>query len=176
MTQMTQMTQKRHRDTDDTDDAETQRHRDAETQIYRDRESHFDSSQCGPSQRFEAMKSPTDLWFSYLGKMSGHSVPWTFMRDVIAPELRKLGYHVPPRKDLAEALTIGMEPLPVVESGKQGRHSQKTTMVSFDHFLNLVWMPLIEYHDASAKAAWTKALALHQKALLLEMQGGCGEC
>ena len=63
-----------------------------------------------------AMKSPTDIWFSYLEKRSGHSVPLTFMRDVIVPDLRKLGYQVVPCKDLASTLTAGLEPLLAVES------------------------------------------------------------
>ena len=120
-----------------------------------------------------AMKSPTDLWGSYLEKMSGHSVPWSFMKDVIVPDLKKLGYQVPPYKDLASTLTTGLELLFVVESGKTGRHGQ-TTLCSFEHFLNLVWLPLIEFLEASASdgsVVWTKRLALHQKALLLEMQG-----
>ena len=120
-----------------------------------------------------AMKSATDLWGSYLEKMSGHSVPWSFMQDVIVPDLKKLGYQVPPYKVLANTLTIGLEPCRVVESGKTGRHGQ-TTLCSFEHFLNLVWQPLIEFLEASASdvsVGWTKSLALHQKALLLEMQG-----
>ena len=67
-----------------------------------------------------AMKSPTDLWVSYLDKRSGHSVPLKFMRDVIVPDLRKLGYQVVPCKVLASTLTTGMAPLLEVESGKQG--------------------------------------------------------
>ena len=121
------------------------------------------------------MKSPTDLWFSYLEKASGHSVPWNSMRNVIAPDLRKLGYQVPPVRALEIALTKGMEPLLRIESvGKQGQ----TTLCPFEHSLNLVWLPLIEFLEASASGGsvvWTKTLALHQKALLLEMHGGCGE-
>ena len=100
-------------------------------------------------------------------------MPLTFMRDVIVPDLRKLGYQVVPCKDLASTLTAGLEPLQEVESGSTGRHGQ-TTLCSFEHFLNLLWLPLIEFLETSANGGsivWTKTLALHQKALLLEMQG-----
>ena len=66
------------------------------------------------------LKGPTDLWFSYLEKRDGHSVPLSFMRDVVLPDLRRLGYQAGVKKDIADTLTRGMEPLPVVESGKQG--------------------------------------------------------
>ena len=125
-----------------------------------------------------AMKSPTDLWFSYLEKRGGHSVPLKFMRDVIVPDLRKLGYQVVPYNVLASTLTTGMEPLLEVESGSTGRHGQ-TTLCSFEHFLNLLWLPLIKFLEASANGdsvVWTKTLALHQKALLLEMHGNCDGC
>ena len=120
-----------------------------------------------------AMKNPTDLWFSYLEKRSGHSVPLSFMEKVIIPDVRKLGYQVVPRRDLASTLTAGLEPLVEVESGSGGRHGQ-TTLCSFEHFLNLLWLPLIEFLETSANGGsivWTKTLALHQKVLLLEMQG-----
>ena len=119
------------------------------------------------------MKSPTDLWVSYLDKRSGHSVPLRFIQDVILPDLRKLGYQVVPKRVLAGTLTAGLEPLLEVESGRTGRHGQ-TTLCSFEHFLNLLWLPLIEFLETSAKGGsvvWTKTLALHQKVLLLEMQG-----
>ena len=129
----------------------------------------------GPAKKDPAMKSPTNLWSSYLAKRSGNSVPLKFMKDVIAPDLRKLGYQVVPCKVLASTLTAGLEPLLEVESGQKGhgRHG-KTTLCSFEHFLNLLWLPLIEFLETSASggsAVWTKALALHQEALLLEMQG-----
>ena len=95
------------------------------------------------------------------------------MREVIVPDLRKLGYQVVPYKVLASTLTTGMEPLLEVESGSTGRHGQ-TTLCSFEHFLNLLWLPLIEFLETSASGGsvvWTKTLTLHQKALLLEMQG-----
>ena len=127
----------------------------------------------GPAKKDPSMKSPTDLWCSYLAKRSGNSVPLKFMKDVIAPDLRKLGYQVVPCKVLAGTLAAGLEPLLEVGSGRTGRHGQ-TTLCSFEHFLNLLWLPLIEFLETSANGgslAWTKTLALHQKALLLEMQG-----
>ena len=127
----------------------------------------------GPAKKDLAMKSPTDLWVSYLDKRSGHSVPLRFMQEVILPDLRKLGYQVGPRRVLASTLTAGLEPLLEVESGSTGRHGQ-TTLCSFEHFLNLLWLPLIEFLETLAKGGsvvWTKTLALHQKALLLEMEG-----
>ena len=123
------------------------------------------------------MKSPTDLWFSYLEKRSGHSVPLTFMKEVILPDLRKLGYQVVPWKVLESALIAGLEPLPEVDSRDKGRHGQ-TTLCSFEHFLNLLWLPLIEFLEfleasgsSGGSVVWTKTLVLHQKAILLEMQG-----
>ena len=100
-------------------------------------------------------------------------MPLTIMKEVIVPALRKLGYQVVPCKVLASTLTAGLEPLLEVESGSTGRHGQ-TILCSFEHFLNLLWLPLIEFLETSASGGsvvWTKTLALHQKALLLEMQG-----
>ena len=127
----------------------------------------------GLAEKDPAMRSPTDLWSSYLKKRSGLSVPWTYMRDVIHPDLKKKGYQVGLWKNLARTLIAGLEPLQAVDSREKGRHGQ-TTLCSFEHFLNLLWLPLIEFLEASASGdsvVWTKTLTLHQKALLLEMQG-----
>ena len=132
-----------------------------------------DPAMKGFAEKDPAMRSPTDLWSSYLKKRSGLSVPWTYMRDVIHPDLKKKGYQVGLLKDLNRTLIAGLEPLQAVDSREKGRHGQ-TTLCSFEHFLNLLWLPLIEFLETSANGgsiAWTKTLALHQEALLLEMQG-----
>ena len=119
------------------------------------------------------MKSPTDLWFSYIDERSGHSVPLKFMKEVTLPDLRKLGYQVVPHKVLASTLSAGLEPLQEVKSGSAGMHGQ-TTLCSFEHFLNLLWLPLIEFLETLANGGpvvWTTTLAVHQRAILLEMEG-----
>jgi hypothetical protein len=66
-----------------------------------------------------------------------------------------------------------LEPLSVVASEKRGQHGE-TTLCSFEHFLNLLWRPLIDFIEACDRGIdlqWTESLGLHEKALLSEMQG-----
>ena len=86
---------------------------------------------------------------------------FTFVRDVVCPQLRKEGFAVPAPLSLVGTLEAGLTNLP-------------TRMSCF-------WMPLIEYMDACTSEpapVWTKNLALNHTALLAEMAGivmGAGE-
>ena len=94
---------------------------------------------------------------------------FTFVRDVVCPQLRKEGFAVPARLSLVGTLEAGLTNLPTRMSCGHMR-----TYCSFAHVLNLFWMPLIEYMDACTSEpapVWTKNLALNHTALLAEMAG-----
>ena len=95
------------------------------------------------------------------------------MERTVLKDLVKLGYTVPAQRTLVDTLTAGLEPLSVVASEKRGQHGE-TTLCSFEHFLNLLWRPLIDFIEACDRGIdpqWTESLGLHDKALLSEMQG-----
>ena len=120
------------------------------------------------------MEAPTSLWESYLEKgTSGTAVSKTFMQDKILPDLRSLGYLVPTRGDLESILCYGVDPLPWVNTANKAQHGE-SVVCSFQHFLNLLWHPLIEqveYLDKDPDHQRQGNLDLHQKALVTEMAG-----
>ena len=119
------------------------------------------------------MKSPTDQWEAYLKHGEGLQLTSHCVERTVVQDLVKLGYTVPSKRTLVDTLTAGLEPLSVVASESRGQHGQ-TTLCSFEHFLNLLWRPLIDFIEACDRGIdpqWTESLGLHEKALLSEMQG-----
>ena len=115
--------------------------------------------------------SPTHRWGDWLEAAGAkeNMVSFTFVRDVVCPQLRKEGFAVPARLSLVGTLEAGLTNLPTRMSCGHMR-----TYCSFAHVLNLFWMPLIEYMDACTSEpapVWTKNLALNHTALLAEMAG-----
>ena len=97
-------------------------------------------------------------------------VTYTFVWDVICPQLVKAGFASPRSKSVREALTAGLESLPT----KLVRSTPDTQLCSFAHVLNLRWASLLEHMDSCASESapeWTEQLALHHSALLVEMAG-----
>ena len=121
------------------------------------------------------MRSPTDWWMAYLEAAAGQNkvyqekIIYGHVERVLLPQLHKEGFAVPPRRTLERALTTGLEPLQQQLVGQR-----QCKMCSFEHFLNLLWLPIIEYIEDLAKDKapdWTESLALNQAAIMLEMQG-----
>ena len=64
----------------------------------------------------------------------------------------------------------GLDPLE--EQSVPGDKPSKS--ISFMHFLNLLWQPLIRYINSTAdggQPVWSEALGLHQESLIAEMDG-----
>ena len=119
------------------------------------------------------IKTPTDEWEAYLKHAEGLQLTYHCMERTVVKDLVKLGYRVPSRRTLVDTLTAGLEPLCVVASDNRGQHGE-TTLCSFEHFLNLLWRPLIDFTEACDRGIdpqWTESLGLHEKALLSELQG-----
>ena len=65
-------------------------------------------------------------------------------------------------------MTAGLEPLVV------GRWQMPGAPCGFEHVLNLLWSPILEYMDAltdNAAPEWSERLALNHAALVAEMRG-----
>ena len=105
------------------------------------------------------------------------AVTYAFIRTKIVPALKSLGYIVPSHQALMRMLPFGVDPLPRMASGSAGRYGE-SMQCTFEHFLNILWHPLIEHvenlgrdPDHKALDLHHKALALHHKALETEMEG-----
>ena len=121
------------------------------------------------------MKTPTDRWMGYLEAAAaehhehGDIVLYKFMETTIWRDLQKEGFAVPSRRNLLHTLTAGLEPLPFVLFG-----NHNCQVCSFEHVLNVLWQPIMEYIEALSREAapeWTKSLGLNQAAILSEMHG-----
>ena len=89
------------------------------------------------------------------------------------PAVKSLGYIVPRQKALGRILCYGVDPLPRMESGPAGRYGE-SMQCTFEHFLNILWHPLIEHVDSLGKDPdhqRREGLDLHHKALVTEMEG-----
>ena len=98
------------------------------------------------------------------------AVPWTFMRDKIVPELRSLGYICPTKVALKSILCFGVDQLPTITC----RGPSETLQCTFEHFLNILWHPLIEHLECDGKGPdkqREESLDLHHRALVTEMEG-----
>ena len=92
-------------------------------------------------------------------------VCYNFVKDVIWNE----GFAVPVRRSLQQALAAGLETL-----STKLMNERISICTSFEHVLNLLWAPLLEYMDSftsEAAPGWTENLALNHTALLSEMAG-----
>ena len=121
------------------------------------------------------MGVPTDIWGTYqdLQCTSKAGVTYSFMKFKLLPALKSLGYIVPSQRALESILSYGVDPLPRIESGHAGTYGQ-SIQCTFEHFLNILWHPLIEHVEGLGKDPdhqRRKGLDLHHKALVTEMEG-----
>ena len=134
-----------------------------------------------------SLMSLTDHWDSWL---SAHPPDYhrhlpehmlslrTFMRECVT-ELRSDGYLIirvhKHSRTMSDILADGLEPL------RPHGTEDHTTGVSFEHLLNMVWLPVLQYFEALAtgdNVEWTSGHEKNNAAVLLEMQGivmGTGE-
>ena len=104
-------------------------------------------------------QSLTNRWASWAG-VTGVLTLRTIERTVLL-QLRQAGFEVPSTRALVSTLQAGLVPVTANDYG-------------FAHILNLVWQPLLRYIEglaAGEEPTWTKALAVNQAALHLEMEG-----
>ena len=82
------------------------------------------------------------------------------------------GFAVPSYRSLEGALTSGLVPL---EEEMIGLRQKKTKLCSFQHLLNLLRLPILDYIKALDRQAvepdWTRSLDFHQAAIASEMRG-----
>ena len=123
-------------------------------------------------------ESLSDRWSRWLSSSgtSGTS-GFLFLKYVEREVLRSLandGFEVPRQRALKETLEHGLKPIVRQAGPVQGAVQQARTEVTFVHFVNMVWRPLLEYIEAlvaGRPAPWTSKLAKHQDVLVLEMSG-----
>ena len=127
-----------------------------------------------------SLMSLTDHWDSWL---SAHPPDYhrhlpehmlslrTFMRECVT-ELRSDGYLIirvhKHSRTMSDILADGLEPL------RPHGTEDHTTGVSFEHLLNMVWLPVLQYVEALAtgdNVEWTSGHEKNNAAMLLEMQG-----
>ena len=85
------------------------------------------------------------------------------------PQLKAHGFSIPALNKLEEAVTAGIGNLQVTMF-----KGSECSRLSFSHFVNLVWQPLLSYLDKLSigeEVAWVETLEVHQTALCLEMEG-----
>ena len=119
------------------------------------------------------MEAPTSLWGSYLEGTSQTAVTYSFMKFKILPALKSLGCIVPSQQALMSILSFGVDPLPRMASGSAGTYGE-SMQCTFEHFLNILWHPLIEHVECLGKDPdhqRKESLDLHHKALVTEMEG-----
>ena len=121
------------------------------------------------------MGIPTDIWGAYqdLHCTSNAGVTCSFMKFKLLPALKSLGYIVPSQRALESILSYGVDPLPRMESGPAGRYGE-SMQCTFEHFLNILWHPLIEHLECDGKGPdkqREESLDLHHRALVTEMEG-----
>ena len=98
---------------------------------------------------------------------------WYIEREVLR-SLANEGFDVPGRRAVKETLEHGLKPIVRQAGPVQGAVQQARTEVSFVHFVNMLWRPLLEYIEAlvaGRPAPWTSKLAKHAGVLVLEMRG-----
>ena len=120
-------------------------------------------------------KTPTSLWTEYMEKAEhegsgyGKVTVMKFMREHVLGDLAKQGFEVPFSRALQETLTSQLAPLPV---GRWKKHDAATC--SYGYFLNLFWVPLLEYIEDvcnDAQPEWSKSLETNHSAIVAEMDG-----
>ena len=118
--------------------------------------------------------SLSERWASLLASdgssLVKHAVPLRAVQRVLSPALQQAGYAMPLRRNLADALAAGLEPLEVVDECGPGGFSY----CRYWRLLNLVWQPLLMFIEGLAAAsspAKPEGLALNEAALLSEMEG-----
>ena len=124
------------------------------------------------------MATPSDLWMGYLEESaSGLAAPsmhlwFTTVSRTILPRLQQDGFAAPWQRSLLSTLEAGLEPLETAPWSSSGDWAGK--MCSFAHFLNLLWLPLLEHIEALSRdedPQWTESLGRNQAAILSEMHG-----
>ena len=108
-------------------------------------------------------QSLTNRWASWVSASTGVTGVLTLrtIERTVLPQLRQAGFDVPSTRALVSTLEAGLVPVTANDYG-------------FAHILNLVWQPLLRYIEglaAGEEPTWTKALAVNQAALHLEMEG-----
>ena len=79
----------------------------------------------------------------------------------LSPLMREQGLHAPALRQIEGDALAGLDPLE--EQSVPG--CAPTKRISFEHFLNLLWQPLIRYINSTAdggQPVWSEALGLHQ--------------
>ena len=92
------------------------------------------------------------------------------MERAVLPELTKAGFRTPSYRTLASALTTDLEALQTTKTSK----GTDMRLCGFAHFVNLLWVPVLEYMDSLTSGAspeWTEDLARNYSALGMEMVG-----
>ena len=146
---------------------------------------HHGSSQANRSANKKAssanmasiMEAPTTLWGRFLedlGRPEETAVPYHCMRGKMLPALRSLGYICPNHYHdaLKSILCFGVDPLP--RDGRIRGGGPEMMQCTFEHFLNILWHPLIEHLECDGTGPdkqRKESLDLHHRALVTEMEG-----
>ena len=88
-----------------------------------------------------------------------------YVKSVVRSSLEKEGFDVPRLCEFKEALEDGLNP--IVRQATPGVHGLGMHGVSFVHFVNLLWRPMVQYLEsfvAGRPAPWTSKLANTQAA------------
>ena len=126
-------------------------------------------------------ESLSDLWSRWLSSAgtsgtSRHLVVLSlkYVERAVLSSLAGEGFEVPRQRALKETLEHGLKPILRQAGPVQGAVQQARTEVTFVHFVNMVWRPLLEYIEAlvaGRPAPWSSKLSKHADVLILEMQG-----
>ena len=88
------------------------------------------------------------------------------------PDLSGKGFAVPSQRSLGHVLGFGLESLPT-----KVWQNREVHCCSFDHIVNLIWVPVIQYmekliaNQGTPECEWTSKLEWDHTALLAEMAG-----
>ena len=112
-------------------------------------------------------------WLRCSGTSTHHgALTLGYVKSVVRSGLEKEGFEVPRLCEFKEGLEDGLQP--IVRQATPGVHGLGMHCVSFVHFVNLLWRPMVQYLEsfvAGRPAPWTSKLAKHAGVLVLEMRG-----